>query len=70
MGFDGLAGHHPSARLDGPGRLRHPEHSTADYGCLWQGERRSGAAGREAIRSAHEFGGNLLALAEARRQKA
>jgi hypothetical protein len=41
--------------------------STADYGCLWQGERRSGAAGREAIRAAHEFGGNLLALAEARR---
>ena len=45
-------------------------YSTADYGCLWQGERRSGAAGREAIRSAHEFGGNILALAEARRQKA
>jgi len=50
----------------GPGLI----YSTADYGCLWQGERRSGAAGREAIRSAHEFGGNLLALAEARRQKA
>lgn len=50
----------------GPGLI----YSTADYGCLWQGERRSGAAGREAIRSAHEFGGNLLAYAEARRQKA
>jgi hypothetical protein len=50
----------------GPGLI----YSTADYGCLWQGERRSGAAGREAIRSAHEFGGNILALAEARRQKA
>jgi hypothetical protein len=41
--------------------------STADYGCLWQGERRSGPAGREAIRAAHEFGGNLLALALSRR---
>jgi hypothetical protein len=41
--------------------------SNADYGCLWQGERRSGAAGRDAIRSAHEWGGNLLALAQARR---
>jgi hypothetical protein len=50
----------------GPGLI----YSTADYGCLWQGERRSGAANREAIRSAHEFGGNLLAYAEARRQRA
>ena len=41
--------------------------TTADYGCLWQGERRSGAAGREAIRAAHEFGANMLAYAEARR---
>jgi hypothetical protein len=41
--------------------------SNADYGCLWQGERRSGAAGRDAIRSAHEWGGNILALAQARR---
>jgi hypothetical protein len=41
--------------------------SSADYGCLWQGERRGGAAGREAIRAAHEFGGNLLALAQTRR---
>jgi hypothetical protein len=43
--------------------------SNADYGCLWQGERRSGAAGRDAIRTAHEWGGNLLALALARRAK-
>jgi hypothetical protein len=41
--------------------------STADYGCLWGGERRSGAAGREAIRAAHEFGANMLAYAEGRR---
>jgi hypothetical protein len=41
--------------------------TTADYGCLWQGERRSGAAGREAIRAAHEFGANILAYAEGRR---
>jgi Domain of unknown function (DUF4159) len=44
--------------------------SAADYGCLWQGERRSGAAGRDAIRTAHEWGGNLLALAEARQRQA
>ncbi|MEP7358212.1 MAG: DUF4159 domain-containing protein, partial [Anaerolineales bacterium] len=43
--------------------------SNADYGCLWQGERRSGAAGRDAIRTAHEWGANLLALAQARRTK-
>ncbi len=43
---------------------------SADYGCLWQGERRSGAAGRDAIRTAHEFGGNVLAWAAARRQAA
>ena len=42
--------------------------SNADYGCLWQGERRTGAAGRDAIRTAHEWGGNLLALAQARRE--
>ena len=42
--------------------------SAADYGCLWQGERRSGAAGRDAIRTAHEWGGNILALAESRRR--
>jgi hypothetical protein len=44
--------------------------SGADYGCLWQGERRSGAAGRDAIRTAHEWGGNILALAVARRRRA
>ena len=44
--------------------------SAADYGCLWQGERRSGAAGRDAIRTAHEWGGNLLAMAEARQRQA
>jgi hypothetical protein len=44
--------------------------SGADYGCLWQGERRSGAAGRDAIRTAHEWGGNVLALAETRQRQA
>jgi hypothetical protein len=43
--------------------------SMADYGCLWQGERRSGAAGRDAIRTAHEWGGNIMALAAARRRR-
>ena len=44
--------------------------SAADYGCLWQGERRSGAAGRDAIRTAHEWGGNLLAMAAGRQRQA
>ena len=35
-------------------------YSTADYGCLWHGERRSGPASREEIRAAHEFGLNVL----------
>lgn len=35
-------------------------YSTADYGCLWGGERRSGPAGREEIRAAHELGQNVL----------
>lgn len=41
--------------------------STADYGCLWTGERRNGAASREEIRSAFEFGENLVAYAQRRR---
>jgi len=44
--------------------------SAADYGCRWQGERRSGAAGRDAIRTAHEWGGNILGLAMARHGQA
>jgi hypothetical protein len=44
--------------------------SSSDYGCLWQGERRSGAASREHIRSAQEFGGNLIAYAVERRRQA
>jgi hypothetical protein len=46
-------------------------YTTADYGCLWQGERRSGFAAREEIRAAHEFGENVVHLALARaRQRA
>ncbi len=41
--------------------------STQDYGCVWQGERRSGPASREEIRSALEWGDNLLTYAAARR---
>lgn len=37
--------------------------STCDYGCLWQGDRRSRAASREEIRAALEWGGNLIAYA-------
>ncbi len=42
--------------------------STCDYGCLWQGERRSAAAAREEIRSGMEWGHNLLLYAWQRRQ--
>jgi hypothetical protein len=42
--------------------------STHDYGCLWQGERRSGAASREEIRAALEWGGNLVTYAMERRR--
>jgi hypothetical protein len=41
--------------------------STCDYGCLWRGERREGLASREEIRSAVEWGGNLVAYAARRR---
>jgi hypothetical protein len=41
--------------------------STQDYGCVWQGERRSGPASREEIRSALEWGNNLLTYAADRR---
>ena len=44
--------------------------STFDYGCVWQGERRSQAASREEIRAAHEWGCNIMAYAVARRQQA
>ena len=40
---------------------------SADYGCLWQGERRDKPALREEIRAAHEWGGNILAYALGRR---
>ena len=40
--------------------------STQDFGCLWQGERRSGPASREEIRSAMEWGENLISYALAR----
>ena len=40
--------------------------STQDYGCVWQGERRSGPASREEIRSALEWGENLLTYAAKR----
>lgn len=44
--------------------------TTGDYGCVWQGERRGRPALRDEIRSAHEWGANLLAFAAARRQEA
>jgi hypothetical protein len=41
--------------------------STHDYGCLWQGERRDGTASREEIRTALEWGSNIVAYAMKRR---
>ena len=45
-------------------------YSTFDYGCLWQSQRRGRTASREEIRSAHEWGENLIAFAQDRRRKA
>jgi hypothetical protein len=42
--------------------------SQCDYGCLWQGERRGRLASREEIRSAMEWGENLVAYALKRRE--
>jgi hypothetical protein len=42
--------------------------STCQYGRLWQGERRGGIATREDIRSAVEWGGNILTYALERRR--
>lgn len=41
--------------------------STCDYGCLWQGKRRGRIASREEIRTAMEWGSNLIAYALSRR---
>ena len=45
-------------------------YSTADYGCLWRGTRRARAASREEIRTAIEWGENILFDALARRREA
>ncbi|MBN1656885.1 MAG: DUF4159 domain-containing protein [Anaerolineae bacterium] len=42
--------------------------SQNDYGCLWQGERRGRPATREEIRTAMEWGENILAYALGRRK--
>jgi hypothetical protein len=44
--------------------------STFDYGCLWQARRRGRPAEREEIRSAQEWGENLITFALLRRQRA
>ncbi len=44
--------------------------STYDYGCIWNGRRRGRAAGRSEIRSALEFGQNLVAWVAQNRQVA
>ena len=42
--------------------------STYNYGLLWQGEVRGGVPSREQIRTAMEWGGNIVAYAAARRK--
>ena len=44
--------------------------STHDYGCLWQGKRRGRAASREEIRTAMEWGANLVTYAIERHKRA
>ncbi len=44
--------------------------STCEYGRLWQGERRGGPASREEIRSAMEWGGNIISYALERQRRA
>ena len=43
--------------------------STFDYGCLWQGQRRTGPAARGEIRAALEWGANLVTYALHRQQR-
>lgn len=43
--------------------------STCNYGLLWQGESREGTPTREQIRSAMEWGDNIVAYARERRRK-
>jgi hypothetical protein len=43
--------------------------STHNYGLLWQGERRGRSASREEIRSATEWGGNIITYALNRRRR-
>jgi hypothetical protein len=43
--------------------------SLNDYGCLWQGQRRGRPAAREEIRSAQEWGENLIHFALTRKQE-
>jgi hypothetical protein len=44
--------------------------STSDFGCLWQGERRGRPGLRDEIRSALEWGANVVDFAAARRREA
>jgi hypothetical protein len=44
--------------------------SACDYGCLWRGARRRGTPSREEIRTAIEWGENLVTYVQARQQRA
>ena len=43
--------------------------STYDYGCLWQGERRTSSASRDEIRAALDWGCNIVTYAVKRRRR-
>jgi len=68
-----FAGVPPGFETDGPPRVwvgGGAIFSACDYGCLWRGVRRGGTPSREEIRTAVEWGENLITYARARRQKA
>jgi len=63
----------PGFETDGPPRVWAGGgviFSACDYGCLWRGARRRGNPSREEIRTAIEWGENLVTYAQARRHKA
>jgi hypothetical protein len=62
----------PGFETEGPSRVLAGDGvilSHCDYGCLWQGERRGRPASREEIRTAMEWGENLVAYALKRRER-
>ncbi len=62
----------PGFETEGTPKILVSDHiilSNCDYGCLWQGERRGRPASREEIRTALEWGENLVSYALTRREE-